>query len=172
MDAKLTESFEKYLLAIYEIVKTNKAARVKDVSKYLSIGGPSTSEAVKTLAAKNFINYEPYGIITLTQKGKEHAEEKIKRHTIISKFLQKVLLINEDKIDLSARQIEYSMPENVLNKFVNFLTFIETCSCQEPKWINGYKYFSTHNTMSEKCSNCIKNKKNCDNSLCCNQCSK
>lgn len=30
---QLTESLEKYLLAIYEITKINKAARVKDVSK-------------------------------------------------------------------------------------------------------------------------------------------
>ncbi len=79
MKNELTESLEKYLLAIYEIVKTNQAARVKDVSKYLNIGGPSTSEAVKTLAAKKFINYEPYGIITLTSKGKEQAEEKLKK---------------------------------------------------------------------------------------------
>ncbi len=40
MKNELTESLEKYLLAIYEIVKTNQAARVKDVSKYLNIGDP------------------------------------------------------------------------------------------------------------------------------------
>ncbi len=172
MKNELTESLEKYLLAIYEIVKTNQAARVKDVSKYLNIGGPSTSEAVKTLAAKKFINYEPYGIITLTSKGKEQAEEKLKRHTIISKFLQQVLLIDDDKIDLSAKQIEYSMTEDVLDKFVNFLTFIDTCSCKEPKWIKSYKYFSNHKKMPDKCSNCINNKNNFDNSHCCSHCCK
>ena len=60
MKDKLTESLEKYLLAIYYIVQENKAARVKDVSKYLNIGGPATSDAVKTLAEKGFINYVPY----------------------------------------------------------------------------------------------------------------
>ena len=50
MNDELTESLEKYLLAIYEIVSINQAARVKDVSNYLNIGGHATSEAVKTLA--------------------------------------------------------------------------------------------------------------------------
>ena len=54
MQKELTESLEKYLLAIYEIVKVNQAARVKDVSNYLKIGGPATSDAVKTLAQRGF----------------------------------------------------------------------------------------------------------------------
>ena len=76
MKNELSESLEKYLLAIYEIVKVNQAARVKDVSNYLKIGGPATSDAVKTLAERGFINYVPYGIITITSKGKKKAEEK------------------------------------------------------------------------------------------------
>ena len=47
MQKELTESLEKYLLAIYEIVKVNQAARVKDVSNYLKIGGPATSDACR-----------------------------------------------------------------------------------------------------------------------------
>ena len=60
MKNELTESLEKYLLAIYEIVKVNQGARVRDVSNYLKIGGPATSDAVKTLAERGFINYVPY----------------------------------------------------------------------------------------------------------------
>ena len=63
------------------------------------------------------------------------------------------------KIDLSAKQIEYSMTEDVLDKFVNFLTFIDTCSCKETKMDKSYKYFSNHKKMPDKCSNCINNKK-------------
>ena len=66
MKNELSESLEKYLLAIYEIVKVNQAARVKDVSNYLKTCGPATSDAVKTLAEREFINYVPYGIITNT----------------------------------------------------------------------------------------------------------
>ena len=150
MKNELSESLEKYLLAIYEIVKVNQAARVKDVSNYLKIGGPATSDAVKTLAERGFINYVPYGIITITSKGKKKAEEKINRH----------------------KTIEYSMPKDVLEKFVNFLTFMENCSCKEPKWVQSYKYFSESGKMRDKCEICIANKDKFDNSSCCGGCCK
>lgn len=170
MKNDLTESLEKYLLAIYEIVQVNKAARVKDVSNFLKIGAPATSDAVKTLAARGFINYVPYGIITLTEKGSKRAEEKIYRHKTISNFLEKVLLVDFDKIEESSKQVEYSMPEDVLDKFVSFLTFMETCSCKEPKWVKSYKYYSKHGKMLEKCTSCINNKENFDNTNCCGGC--
>ncbi|MGN0014422.1 MAG: metal-dependent transcriptional regulator [Candidatus Gastranaerophilaceae bacterium] len=169
---ELTESLEKYLLAIYEIIKVNTAARVKDVSNYLNIGGPATSDAVKTLAERGFINYVPYGIITITEKGKNKAEEKIRRHHTIENFLEKVLFVENKKVEASARQIEYSMPTDVLDKFINFLTFMEKCTCKEPKWINSYNYYSQNNKMQDKCKICIKNNKNFDNSNCCSGCCK
>ena len=172
MKNELTESLEKYLLAIYEIVKVNQAARVKDVSNYLKIGGPATSDAVKTLAERGFINYVPYGIITITQKGKVRAEAKIERHKTISNFLEKVLLVEPEKVDISAKSIEYAMPSDVLEKFVKFLEFMEKCSCKEPKWVQSYKYYSEHDEMREKCELCIANKEKFDNSSCCGGCCK
>lgn len=170
MKNDLTESLEKYLLAIYEIVSQNKAARVKDVSNYLKIGGPSTSDAVKSLAQKGFINYEPYGIITLTSRGKKRAELKLKRHRIIADFLEKVLLADVTLVDDYARKIEYSMANDVLERFVTYLEFMENCTCKEPKWIKSYQYFLQNGSMKEKCVECMKNKDKFNNSNCCGGC--
>ena len=159
-------------MAIYEIVKVNQAARVKDVSNYLKIGGPATSDAVKTLAQRGYINYVPYGIITIKQKGIKKAEEKILRHQTIANFLGKVLQVEPEKVDFSATKIEYAMPCDVLEKFVQFLTFMEKCSCKEPKWVQSYKYYSQHGEMREKCALCISNKEKFDNSSCCGGCCK
>ena len=170
-NSTLTESLEKYLLAVYEIIKINKAARVKDVSNYLKIGGPATSEAIKTLASRGFINYVPYGIITITNKGIEKIEQKLYRHDTISKFLEKVLIVSKEQIEFNANAIEYSMTDEVLDKFVKFLTFMEKCSCKEPKWVNSYKYYTDNGCMKEKCTHCVKNKELFDNSNCCSSCS-
>lgn len=170
MHNELTESLEKYLLAIYEIVKINKAARVKDVSNYLNIGVPATSDAIKILAERKFINYVPYGIITITPKGKKKAESKIKRHKTISNFLEKVLMIEKEKINDSAKQIEYSMPEDIIEKFVEFLTFMENCSCKEPKWVKSFKHYTINKEMKDKCNTCIRNKEKFNNNTCCSGC--
>lgn len=170
-EKKLTASFENYLCAIYEIENKNKAARVKDIANFLSVGAPSVSEALKALEKKECINYEPYGLITLTPKGQKIVEEKLQRNKIISDFLKDVLLVDEKIISKNSQTIEYGMDEAVLEKFVRFLTFMQTCSCKEPKWIKSFRYYAQNGTLQEKCNSCIakcKEKSSCkDNSACC-----
>jgi DtxR family Mn-dependent transcriptional regulator len=169
--SELTASLENYLKAIYLIVKENKAARVKDVSKFLSIGASSVSEALKILSDREYINYQPYGIITLTQKGEDTAVELNKRHEIICNFLENVLLVDKKSIEENAKQFEYGVSEDVLEKFVRFLTFMQTCSCKEPKWIKSFKYYAQNGVVQDKCNACIKkcaeNDGILDNSNCC-----
>ena len=155
-EKKLTASFENYLCAIYSIEKQNKAARVKDIANYLSVGASSVSEAMKALEKKEVINYEPYGLITLTKKGEKLVVEKIKRNEIISHFLKEVLLVDDSVVAENAKTIEYGMDEVVLEKFVRFLTFMQTCSCKEPKWIKSFKYYAQNGEMQDKCNSCIK----------------
>lgn len=166
----LTQSLENYLKAVYEICKLQKAARIKDIANYLKIGASSTSEAIKVLADKKYVNYTPYGIITLSAKGKKKAEEKITRHQTICRFLREVLLVDEADIEENAEKIEYAVSQDVLDKFIRFLTFMQTCSCKEPKWIKSYKYYSINGEMQSKCSVCIQNIEKFDNSNCCGGC--
>ena len=160
-EKKLTASFENYLCAIYEIEKKNKAARVKDVAGFLSIGASSVSEAMKALEKKECINYEPYGLITLTKKGHKIVVEKLKRNEIISHFLKDVLLVDESIVAKNSQTIEYGMDEAVLEKFVRFLTFMQTCSCKEPKWIKSFKFYAQNGEFQEKCVSCIEKCKGC-----------
>ena len=156
---ELTKSLENYLLAIYEIVESSSAARVRDVAEKMNIGAASTSEAVKTLAKKKFINYQPYGLITLTKKGEKTIEEKLKRHKTIENFLENVLKLDKNY----ANEIEFSMPDEVLNRFVDYLTFMEQCSCKEPKWIKSFRYYIKEGKMQEKCVNCTSGCNECCN---------
>lgn len=147
---ELTGSLEKYLLAIYEIVQENTAARVRDVALKTGIGAASASEGVKSLAKKGFINYQPYGVITLTAKGKKAAQEKIRRHKTIEDFLTNILMLEKDY----AGELEFSMPDEVLSRFVDYLTFMNKCSCKEPKWIKSFQQYIKEKKMPDKCINC------------------
>lgn len=164
----LTESLEKYLLAIYELSKINNNIIVKDIANCLKIGGASASDAIKTLANRGFINYIPYGSITMTSKGLETIELKLYRHNTISDFLNKVFDIDKESSNKNASAIEYSMTEDVLVKFVHFLDFMKQCSCKEPKWINSCKHSLGNDEISKKCSACISDKKGCGS--CCGGC--
>ena len=167
MKEKLTESLEKYLLAVYEIVKINKAARVKDVSNYLKIGVPATSDAIKTLSERKYINYQPYGIITITLKGKRYTETKINRNKILTDFFVNILKIDEKSAVENAKIMEYSVSPDVLERFTKYLEFMNKCSCKEPKWVKSFQYFCANSEMQKKCTKCMKNKDTFDNSKCC-----
>lgn len=152
---ELTASLGNYITAIFEIVKEKKAARAKDITVALGLGASSVSEALRNLADKKYINYEPYGIVTLTAKGKKTALELNKRHEIICDFLKDVLLVDEEIVDNNARKIEYGVSEEVLEKFVRFLTFMQTCSCKEPKWIKSFKHYAKNGELQDKCVTCV-----------------
>ena len=154
MNEKLTKSLETYLLAIDALLEQKKEIIVKDVSEYLNIGGASTADAIKKLREKGYINYEPYGNITLTSLGKEAAEIKKYRHNTITKFLNKVLDIDVKTAEYNAEQMEYSLGDDVLSRLVNFLDFMEQCTCSEPKWIKSCKSTLENGELSAKCKSC------------------
>ena len=154
MEEKLTRSLETYLLAINSLLEEKKAIIVKDVAQYLNFGGATTADAVKKLKEKGFVNYKPYGNITLTDLGEKTVIIKKYRHNTITKFLNKVLDIDEKDAQFNARQMEYSLTDEVLSRLVHFLDFMEQCSCSEPKWVKSCKKSLEKGKLSEKCKSC------------------
>ena len=154
MKEKLTKSLETYLLAIDFLLENKKRIIVKDVAEYLNYGGATTSDAVKKLKEKGYVNYEPYCNITLTDLGEKTVIIKKYRHDILIKFFNKVLDIDLEQAEYNAEQMEYSMTDEVLTKLVNFLDFAEQCSCSEPKWIRGCKTALETGELSLKCKSC------------------
>jgi len=154
MEEKLTKSLETYLLAIDSLLEEKKSIIVKDVAQYLNFGGATTADAIKKLKEKCYINYEPYGNITLTDLGKKTVIIKKYRHETITKFLNKVLDIEEKNAEYNAEQMEYSMTEDVLSRLVNFLDFMKQCSCKEPKWVKSCKNTLKTGELTPKCKSC------------------
>lgn len=147
---ELTKSLEKYLSAIHKIIETEGAARVRDVSEEVKTNAASTSEAIKSLAQKGYINYKPYGVITMTSKGIQAITLKNQRHEIIGNFLSENLMLEKDY----SEDLEFSMPDEVLERFVAYLTFMQQCSCKKPKWLKSFQHFIKENKMPDKCKDC------------------
>ncbi len=154
MAEKLTKSLEAYLLAIDSLSKVKDSIIVKDVAEYLNFGGATTSDAVKKLKEKGYVNYEPYENITLTDLGEKTVMIKKYRHKTITKFLNKVLDIDIKNAEYNADKIEYSMTDDVLTRFVHFMDFMEQCSCGKPKWISSCQFSLKTGELSTKCKSC------------------
>ena len=74
-------------------------------------------------------------------------------------FYARELFVSGEKDDFkkaeeNAEVMEYSMTDDVLNRFVNFMDFMKQCCCPEPKWIKSCKSSLKNGEISEKCKNC------------------
>jgi DtxR family Mn-dependent transcriptional regulator len=122
---KLSASLEDYIEAIFHIVDAKKVARGKEIAKRLKVSRASVTEALRSLSKKGLVNYEPYEVITLTEKGKVVAEDVVRRHEALKNFFIKVLAIDDATAEESACRIEHAAPAAVIDRLIHFVKFIE-----------------------------------------------
>lgn len=127
----LSESLENYLEAIYHIVSRKGAARAKDIALTLKVNNSSVTEALRSLSKKELVNYAPYDLITLTDKGKELAEIVVKRHEALEGFLTGVLGVDPKDAESIACRMEHVINDEIVGK-INALTCYISKNC--PNW--------------------------------------
>ncbi|MCD4720853.1 MAG: metal-dependent transcriptional regulator [Desulfobacula sp.] len=123
----LSENVEDYLETILELQTKKTVARSKDIAEKMDIKRGSVTGMLKKLAKKNFINYEPYGYVTLTPEGKKIAVEIERRHIFLKDFFFRILEVDEETADNTACRMEHAMNKQTFTKFKKFVKKIDTC---------------------------------------------
>ena len=67
------KTIEEYLEVIFTIQKTKKIVHTNDVASTLEVNPASVTEMFGKLTHEEYINYEKYNGVTLTDKGKKIA---------------------------------------------------------------------------------------------------
>ncbi len=103
---KIRESAENYLEAI--LVLTNSLGQVRsiDIAHKLKYTKPSVSYAMKQLRENGYILVDCSGFITLTAKGQKIAERIYNRHKVLSNYLMR-LGVSEQNAKADACRIEH-----------------------------------------------------------------
>lgn len=151
----LSASLEDYLEAIFEIVREKQAARAKDISDRLNVRRSSVTGALHALADRELINYAPYDLITLTDKGRSVAQSVVRRHEVLRDFFIRVLSIGEKEADEAACRMEHAISDRILNRFVDFVDFVERCPRGGTKWIKGFGYHCDNDNGTGTCEQCV-----------------
>lgn len=119
----LSASLEDYLEAILNVADASGIARSKDIAASLSVARPSVTGALKLLAKKGFINYRPYGYVTLTQAGLAQAGRVAKKHDIIKSFLTDVLGVDAPAAQKAACKAEHLLNSQIVSRMGDFTNF-------------------------------------------------
>lgn len=152
---KLSASMEDYLEAIYHIAREKGASRAKDIATRLGVNSASVTGALRLLAEKGHINYAPYDVITLTQKGENLAKDIVRRHEILKDFFTRVLDVDEEEAEVNACKMEHAVSPTLIDRLVRFVEFVLVCPRGGGEWISGFKSFCNQDGLFSGCGSAI-----------------
>ena len=84
------ESLEDYLETILMLQKSRGQVRSIDIANEMNFTKPSVSVAMKNLREKQYITMDSIGYITLTEAGRQRAEDVLERHTTRADLLMHI----------------------------------------------------------------------------------
>ena len=151
----LSASLEDYLEAIFQIVKVKQAARAKDISDRMQVSRSSVTGALHALAERELINYAPYDIVTLTDRGRTVAEDVVGRHEALRRFFVKILAVDDAEADAAACKLEHAIPEVILDRFALFIDFLEKCPRGGESWLTEFATYCENRKKSLNCEQCV-----------------
>ena len=119
----LTSAMEDYLEMIYRNCLEEGYMRISTLSELLNVRPSSSTKMVQRLAAIGLVDYKRYGIIFLTDTGREIGEFLLKRHNIVEKFLSTIGITENllKETELIEHNVSVNTLQNIylLNEFFN-----------------------------------------------------
>ena len=117
----LRESGEDYLEAIFSLEQQNGGVRSVDVARALKVSRPSVNRAVGVLKENGFLEHESYGLIRLTEKGRERAALVYRRHQLITQFLISILGVEPKTAEQDACRTEHVFSDETMTKLTDYM---------------------------------------------------
>ena len=116
---EVTESMEDYLEMIGRCMEEHGYVRVGALADKLNVRPSSVSKMVGRLRELGLVQFEKYGLITLTKKGDEIAGLLLWRHDVLLRFLQR---LNHTGGQLSlVEQVEHFMDQETVRNLERLL---------------------------------------------------
>lgn len=126
----LTE--ENYLKAIFHLLNTENQVTVNELSKFLQIKMPSVNSMMKKFADKNWVIYETYKPIKVTELGRKEAAIVVRKHRLTEMFLVEKMGFGWENVHEIAEQLEHVHSEDFFDKMDEILNFPKVDPHGEP----------------------------------------
>ena len=120
-----TTRMEDYLEVIYELIQHKGYANTTDIANYLKVSLPSVTKMLRKLNKTNWLDYEKYHGICLTEEGIVVAKSIHDRHSLITEFF-KMIGVDEATANKDAEGIEHHLHPETLEKLQAFVRIIKS----------------------------------------------
>lgn len=119
-----TISEENYLKAIYHLSDGGKkSVSTNDIASEIKTKPASVSDMLRKLGEKKVIDYRKYYGVQITDEGKKHALEVIRKHRLWEVFLVDKLNFAWDEVHEVAEQLEHIKSTLLIQRLDEFLNY-------------------------------------------------
>lgn len=120
----MTLSEENYLKAIFHLEKDHEdGVPTNAVAEEMLTKASSSTGMIKRLSKKGYLDYIPYQGAKLTDEGRRHAIEIIRKHRLWEYFLVEKLSFSWDEVHEIAEQLEHIKSNKLTNRLEEYLGF-------------------------------------------------
>src|SRR5436305_10919605 len=131
-DQQATVAEEEYLQTIFWLQEAGLPMTGANVARAMQLSAPTVHEMVGRLERDGYITRAGDKTISFTPSGAEHAEQIVRRHRLIERFLTDVLGIPWDEVHEEAERMEHAMSPRLEERMLAAIGDAKTCPHGHP----------------------------------------
>lgn len=114
---QLTTVAQDYIKVVWGMQEWSaEPVTTKDLSDRLNVGASTVSETVRRLAAQGLLEHKRYGAISLTELGRTHALDMVRRHRLLETYLVSELGYTWDEVHDEAEILEHAVSDLLIDR--------------------------------------------------------
>ncbi|HUA75292.1 MAG TPA: metal-dependent transcriptional regulator [Solirubrobacteraceae bacterium] len=127
-----TVAEEEYLQILFWLYEAGLPMTGANVARAMQLSPPTVHEMVGRLERDGYITRDKDRTIAFTESGKEEAEQIVRRHRLIERFLTDVLGVPWDEVHEEAERLEHAMSPSLEERMLAAIGDAKTCPHGHP----------------------------------------
>src|SRR4051812_35917075 len=130
--ADVTVAEEEYLQTLFWLQEAGLPMTGANVARAMQLSPPTVHEMIGRLERDGYITRAGDKTISFTATGRRHAEDVVRRHRLIERFLTDVLGIPWDEVHEEAERLEHAMSPVLEERMLAAIGNATTCPHGHP----------------------------------------
>lgn len=127
-----TEAEQEYLEIIFWLREAELPITAANIARAMQLSAPTVHEMVGRLEADGYIKRASDKTISFTESGYQHAEQIVRRHRLVERFLTDILGIPWDDVHTEAERLEHALSPNLEERMLAAIGDAKTCPHGHP----------------------------------------
>ena len=131
-ESQATVAEQEYLETIFWLYEAGLPMTGANIARAMQLSAPTVHEMIGRLERDGYITRGTDRALSFTESGRQHAEQIVRRHRLIERFLTDVLGIPWDEVHEEAERLEHAMSPVLEERMLAAIGDAKTCPHGHP----------------------------------------